>query len=62
VVLDGPARREPAGRRTADAASRTVLRGDEGAPSFAAFHLDAENHVVGATGVNAPRECVPRSR
>ena len=39
-----------------DAASQTVLRGDESAPSFAAFHLDAENHVVGATGVNAPRE------
>ncbi len=39
-----------------DAADHTVLRGEESAPSFAAFHLDAENHVVGATGVNAPRE------
>jgi 3-phenylpropionate/trans-cinnamate dioxygenase ferredoxin reductase subunit len=39
-----------------DQANRTVLRGDETAPSFAAFHLDTENHVVGATGINAPRE------
>ena len=39
-----------------DQASHTVLRGDPGAPSFAAFHLDLENHVIGATGINAPRE------
>jgi NADPH-dependent 2,4-dienoyl-CoA reductase/sulfur reductase-like enzyme len=35
---------------------RTVLRGEMDAPSFAAFHLDAENRLVAATGVNAPRE------
>ena len=34
----------------------TVVRGAMDAPSFAAFHLDAENHVIAATGVNAPRE------
>jgi 3-phenylpropionate/trans-cinnamate dioxygenase ferredoxin reductase subunit len=39
-----------------DQASHTVLRGEATAPSFAAFHLDAQNRVVGATGVNAPRE------
>ncbi|MCW3474312.1 NAD(P)/FAD-dependent oxidoreductase [Limobrevibacterium gyesilva] len=37
-------------------AARTVLRGDETAPSFAAFHLDEGGCVVAATGVNAPRE------
>lgn len=35
---------------------RTVPRGEMEAPSFAAFHLDAENRLVAATGVNAPRE------
>ncbi len=35
---------------------RTVLRGDMGSPSFAAFHLDAAGAVVAATGVNAARE------
>lgn len=34
----------------------TVLRGDETASSFAAFHLDAGGRVVAATGVNAARE------
>ncbi len=34
----------------------TVLRGEMDAPSFAAFHLDAESHLIAATGVNAPRE------
>ena len=33
-----------------------MLRGEMDAPSFATFHLDAENHLVAATGVNAPRE------
>jgi len=36
--------------------ARTVLRGEMGAASFAAFHLDAEDRVVAATGVNAARE------
>ena len=36
--------------------ARTVLRGEMDAPSFAAFHLDAENRLVAATGVNAARE------
>ena len=34
----------------------TVLRGEMDAPSFATFHLDAENRLIAATGVNAPRE------
>ena len=36
--------------------THTVLRGDMNEKSFAAFHLDADDRVVGATGVNAPRE------
>jgi hypothetical protein len=39
-----------------DQTASTVLRGTMDAPSFAAFHLDAENRLVAATGVNAPRE------
>jgi 3-phenylpropionate/trans-cinnamate dioxygenase ferredoxin reductase component len=39
-----------------DQTASTVLRGAMDAPSFAAFHLDAENRLVAATGVNAPRE------
>jgi NADPH-dependent 2,4-dienoyl-CoA reductase/sulfur reductase-like enzyme len=39
-----------------EACVRTVLRGEMDAPSFAAFHFDAENRLVAATGVNAPRE------
>ena len=34
----------------------TVLRGEETAPSFCAFHLDAAGHVVAATGVNAAKD------
>jgi 3-phenylpropionate/trans-cinnamate dioxygenase ferredoxin reductase subunit len=37
-------------------AAATVLRGEETAHSFAAFHLDAAGRVVAATGVNAARE------
>ena len=37
-------------------ATTTIWRGDRTAASFATFHLDAESRVVGATGVNAPRE------
>ena len=34
----------------------TVLRGDETAASFSAFHLDAAGRVVAATGVNAAKD------
>jgi NADPH-dependent 2,4-dienoyl-CoA reductase/sulfur reductase-like enzyme len=34
----------------------TVLRGEMDSPSFAAFHLDSDNRLVAAAGVNAPRE------
>lgn len=37
-------------------AVETVLRGDDTAPSFAAFHLNEAGRVVAATGVNAARE------
>jgi len=37
-------------------ATHTVLRGEETAQSFCAFHLDDEGRVVAATGVNAARE------
>ncbi len=40
----------------ADPALRAVMRGERGGASFAAFHLDGENRVVSATGINAPRE------
>jgi 3-phenylpropionate/trans-cinnamate dioxygenase ferredoxin reductase component len=36
--------------------SDTVLRGDDRATSFSAFHLDALGRMVAATGVNAPRD------
>ena len=39
-----------------DLSVTTVMRGAIGAASFAAFYLDAEGLVVGATGVNAARE------
>ena len=39
-----------------DHTTRTVLRGAETAPSFAAFYLDDAHRVVAATGVNAPRD------
>ncbi len=34
----------------------TVLRGDEAAPSFCAFHLGPTGRLVAATGVNAARD------
>ena len=37
-------------------ASHSVLRGTMADASFCAFHLDADNRVVAATGVNAARE------
>jgi NADPH-dependent 2,4-dienoyl-CoA reductase/sulfur reductase-like enzyme len=39
-----------------DGATTTVLRGEDTAASFSAFHLDAAGRVVAATGVNAPRD------
>ncbi len=37
-------------------AAATVMRGSMADASFAGFHLDAEDRVVAATGINAPRD------
>jgi 3-phenylpropionate/trans-cinnamate dioxygenase ferredoxin reductase component len=40
----------------AELAAATVMRGTMKDAAFAGFHLDAEDRVVAATGVNAPRD------
>lgn len=40
----------------ADGTHSTILRGDPTAASFAAFHLNADGHVIAVTGINAPRD------
>jgi NADPH-dependent 2,4-dienoyl-CoA reductase/sulfur reductase-like enzyme len=40
----------------AELAAGTVMRGTMNDTAFAGFHLDAEDRVVAATGVNAPRD------
>ena len=39
-----------------DNATQTIHRGDPTAASFAAYHLDANDHVVACTAINAPRD------
>jgi 3-phenylpropionate/trans-cinnamate dioxygenase ferredoxin reductase component len=39
-------------------ATQTVLRGDPATKRFAAFHLDAENYLLGVDAINAPPEFI----
>jgi 3-phenylpropionate/trans-cinnamate dioxygenase ferredoxin reductase component len=39
-------------------ATQTILRGDQSAKRFAAFHLDADNRLLGVDAINAPPEFI----
>jgi 3-phenylpropionate/trans-cinnamate dioxygenase ferredoxin reductase subunit len=39
-------------------ATQTIIRGDPATKRFAAFHLDAENYLLGVDAINAPPEFI----
>ncbi|PXW63439.1 p-cumate 2,3-dioxygenase ferredoxin reductase subunit [Chelatococcus asaccharovorans] len=50
------------GDATGAAAAQVVDRGKRDGPSFCAFFLDAQSHVIGAFGWNAPKEVAAATR